>query len=244
MERSLMILFKGVCTQLVATHDLIGPPPFKLFARGEEIQHRVFIADSKNIGDIPKQIDRHIPKLRIHEDHATPELLKKMHSPLPKTWELDLTGLAVTFEELHPAKGASKHQPDLAALPSTWEKSDGRRPEIDRELQQGWSPRTGACVDFTGGVKFTAGLNEVIAQVWFKHEPAIVFRDRNEGDGERFPLKPNTLLEISNLPASKCGSWDYLLHYLATNLDLSDPPNWWQGREPAGEVYCSNSTYP
>src|SRR5205823_2944275 len=104
-------------------------------------------------------------------------------------------------------------------------------------------------IDFTGGVKFTVGLAEVVTQVWFKGEPRMVIREKNAGNGESYPLKDGTLLEISNHAETNCGTVDYLLHYFATTINMltEKPPEWpVQGptRPPAGEVYCSNSTYP
>lgn len=251
MDRSLMILFKGVCTHLTATHEVANAPAFELRARGEKIQHRVFIANSDLIeSEINEEYrpDRHVPKLRIHKNHVTDELKAIMTEAPPDAFELELSGYGITFEGLHPAKGAAKHHPDLEPLPSTFFKGGPRAASPDPRLLEGWSRKTGACVDFARGVKFTSGLAEVVAQLWFEAEPSIVLREENEGEGRRYPLKHDTLLEISNHPTTNCGRWDYLLHYFATDLDLRDEVPEWEvpaaAREPVGEVYCTNSTYP
>jgi hypothetical protein len=264
MEHSLTIIFKGICTHLTATHEL-EKPYFTLLARGRPMQHRIFIASSRP--EILKKLpeDRcvvpHVPRLRILRDHITPELEELPGLQLAgRHYELVLSDVGITFAGLDntPGKKPDKHHPDLQPLPSMYFLAGKQRPPaLLDEVLSGWSENASAYVDFPHGVKFTTGLSEVLAELAFVSKPRIVFHEKNQGRGRSYPLKSGTAIEISNLPAGKdCGDSDYLLHYLATSLDLKkNAPTWpkvsaedkleaLMRGAPAGEVYCTNTTYP
>lgn len=259
MNSVVEIHLKGICTHLTATHKVNCVDPFKLHADGEEIQHRIFLANSRLINDkIPegRNVVFHEPKLRIHKDHVLPELRKKMteHGDF---FELLLDGYAVGFENVNHAKGPDSHHHDLLPLPSIRKKSTVPFQLLPGVLN-GWTETAGAYVDFTPGVKFTVGedLNSR-AGLTFKGDANITLREKNKGPATVYPLKNDTSLEITNQPnMPHCGDSDYLLHYFATDLDLLlYAPAWGkvdveeklamiEGRKPAGDVYCSNSNYP
>ena len=267
MHSSLVVIFKGICTHLTATHEVEGVDAFALRSGdGKPVQHRVFLANSDMIeNNIPgsRNVVAHIPKLRIHGSHVT-GALRQFLTPNGEWFERVLSNDAIAFEGLDPSKGAPKHHGDLDKLPSMWFKGD--RPRLQAPVLDGWTPYAAAYVDFIaegekrqGGVKFTVHLTEILAELSFKGEPALVHRRENVGPGTAYPLPSGATIEISNLPANPklCGDSDYLLHYFATNVDLlSNAPVWkpevtaekkiatLQGGGPAGEVYCSNSTYP
>ncbi|HEX6098945.1 MAG TPA: hypothetical protein VF432_21705 [Thermoanaerobaculia bacterium] len=263
MEHSLTIIFKGICTHLTATHELQKPGPFTLFARRQPIQHRIFIASSapEILKKLPKDrcVVPHVPRLRILADHITPEL-KDVPGMEPgrQHYELVLSGVGITFEDLDHSKKPHKHHDDVRPLPSMYALADEKhRPALLDDVLAGWTENASAYVDFPGGVKFTAGLSEVLAELAFQGPPRIVFYERNAAPGKSYPLKSGTLIEISNHPSRKeCGDSDYLLHYLATDLDLKKHAPTWpkvsaedkldalSRGAPAGEVYCTNSTYP
>lgn len=250
MPTEIWIKFRGICTHLTATHEMANAPKFApRTGDGQSVQHRVFLANSDlirgNIDD-KRNVVPHVPRLRIP------------NAPDGEWSDHVLLEDSIAFEGLDPSHGNKKHGDQLSPLPSMWLKGD--RPVLQQGVLESWTPYAAAYIDFVGegGIRFSAGIQEILVQVCFAGEAALVHRRMNVGTGTRYPLPDNTVIEITNLPAdpTKCGDSDYLLHYFATTVDLRNHAPVWTPQVTAekkiqvmqesrmGEVYCSNSTYP
>ena len=241
--------FKGICTHLLATHQLKAPD-FTLRAGDRQpIQHRVFLANSaliKRHTPVGRQPIPHVPKLIIPPEVVKGDLAKRFTAD--GVWQL--CDVAVCFEGVDLGAGDPFHYVTLTALPHIWMRA-GAEGNLRDGVKAGWTQFAAAYVDFIGGVKFRTVLEnkmwQVFGTLYFNQEPIMVVRDRNVGPRVPYRLEGVSKITISNEPEpAECEENDYLLNYFATDLDLlKNAPKWaLPGEGRTSEVYCSSSQYP
>src|SRR5947209_3807931 len=229
---TLTINFKGVCTHLVATHQHGEAPRFHLWTGREKIQHRIFLANSDLIAthiDPYRFVPPHAARLRIDPAWMT-DALQKMLIFRGKYYERALHDEAIAFDDIDRDKGHDSHEHTLSDFPKLWNMS---KPEgvylRPRVLSGQWTRHASAYIDFIGGVEFARVKQDAVATVHFLEQPNLVFRPYN-GDAGKIvcPIKDGACIEISNVAADdSCLASDYLLHYLATTLDLCEEGPVW-----------------
>jgi hypothetical protein len=248
----LFIDFNGICTHLVTNHSHPEAPQVELWTGRELIQHRIFLANSDLIGshiDPKRPILPHVPRMIVHPDYVTPSL-EPMLDRKGDRYEHVLKDEAIAFAKVDLNGGSPSHEDALKLFPRIWDKS---KPDYavhlrPRLLSGLWTRHASAYIDFTGGVDFQSLHSQHLqATVYFTGTPTIVFRPRNGDKGAvHCELGDEARIVISNVPeGSGCNDSDYLLHYLATTLDLcEDAPVWPPPESGLNDVYCSSSTYP
>jgi hypothetical protein len=266
MDDEIRIRFRGICTHLVNdTPHTVGPgggPPRDLDLRPVHIRrphpplrHRVFIPWYDGLPERVKElVPRHYPRLRYRQGDVSPiEGWEPVLAP-DHFWEVDLTHVAIWFDGVVEADGDHPAEA-LAELPSVWTNTpEDRQPRPDHHAFNNFDrTRAAAYVDFFDGQKLLRlddPINEVIATLRISDTPTLVWKPF-DGPTSSANIRPGAEIQITNMaePCQPCEERDYLLHYLATKLNLNEGelPRWKEEPEPVtgpNRPYCSNSTYP
>jgi hypothetical protein len=242
------IEFTGICTHLVKRSWFPGSPRLELKSGATQISHRVFIPKSQET-HIPFSIREHVPLLIIPR-----AAFPVMHPDMTvdgDNYVLRLNGHAVLFDLL---QGTSEDpHPGFRDLPHLWTQPVGRHDAVPRPRQaavDGWSRHAAAYIDFRGDITITqSSKKNTIVGIVFPLQSTLrmTFKPNNNDAGaQSFQLADGATVTVSNQPegSHECLEHDYLLHYLATTLDLCEDPPEWPQPDPTSDVYCSPATYP
>lgn len=241
---AIKILFRGICTHLVTTHQVPDAPRFELSHDGQFVQHRIFVPNSDFIAThiIGRDLVPHVPQLTITSGPPVPELEPLLAQPLKD--------VRIYFKNLDPQGGDFSHDQSLHDLPHIWTLAENERVYLRRATTDGWNSHASVYFDFTEGVSFQVlQVDRTNFNVWatlqFIGPPLMILHPSKAADGIPVNLRDGAELEFTNLPlpGTKDGTADYLLHYFATTMDLIEDAPKWPTWLPS-DVYCSNSQYP
>jgi hypothetical protein len=231
---------------------------------------RTFIANSepdfiKTLIDLKRCIPKHVAKIEFNTkpDDAIQHVLNLKEYKKDR-WQGDLKRVVLGFQGDPCKPGVIKQS--FTRLPSVFSLTPDLRwhdPHPHPDVMLGnYPPNANVYVDFLSGFSIARvpdidPKTDDAVQVTLTTPEDPLFMSYQEMSENAIPMMislPDDLaITISNLPEDKtdrCTANDYLLHYLATTLDLrNDPPMWpldtdESGRTISPEVYCSSSGYP
>lgn len=266
------VCFKGLCTHLISNNTWTrGARPLRIRTReGRAVPIRTFIANSepdfiKTLIDLKRCIPKHVAKIEFNTkpDDAIQHVLNLKEYKKDR-WQGDLKRVVLGFQGDPCKPGVIKQS--FTRLPSVFSLTPDLRwhdPHPHPDVMLGnYPPNANVYVDFLSGFSIARvpdidPKTDDAVQVTLTTPEDPLFMSYQEMSENAIPMMislPDDLaITISNLPEDKtdrCTANDYLLHYLATTLDLrNDPPMWpldtdESGRTISPEVYCSSSGYP